>query len=173
MSAGRWVLPGGATGFVEPPRTCNACGEPLLTSNELCDDGCPCNSPRGANYPPQRCAWCRTDNCVKPAHRKGDFARLPVPAMGARLECEHGSLRRQCALCDTLADLAAERARADRAEEALRAAREQVRAEAQRALRLLRIPDAAVWAFAAATQDYARCVAALAALAATEGADAT
>lgn len=51
------------------PRECRACREPLLIENVYCDDGCPCNSPRGVNFKPQACERCRTDNCVKPGHR--------------------------------------------------------------------------------------------------------
>lgn len=48
---------------------CRGCGAPLLPENALADDGCPCNSARGLNWPPMPCAICRVDDCVKPAHR--------------------------------------------------------------------------------------------------------
>lgn len=51
------------------PAECRACGKPLLLANLLVDDGCPCNSPRGVNFAPQPCALCKTEECVKPAHR--------------------------------------------------------------------------------------------------------
>lgn len=53
------------------PEKCNACGRPLLLVNLFVDDGCPCNSPRGVNFTPQPCGVCKTDNCVKIAHRVG------------------------------------------------------------------------------------------------------
>jgi hypothetical protein len=51
------------------PEKCNGCGRPLLLANLYCDDGCPCNTPRGVNFAPYACAVCGTDNCVKPGHR--------------------------------------------------------------------------------------------------------
>lgn len=51
------------------PSKCNGCGEPLLLSNVLVDDGCPCNTPRGVNFRPIPCGKCNTDRCVKPGHR--------------------------------------------------------------------------------------------------------
>lgn len=50
------------------PETCSACGKPLLLANVFVDDGCPCNSPRGVNFPLRTCVLCGTDDCVKPAH---------------------------------------------------------------------------------------------------------
>ncbi len=51
------------------PATCRACERVLVLENLFVDDGCPCNSPRGVNFTPQRCDLCKTDNCVKPGHR--------------------------------------------------------------------------------------------------------
>lgn len=51
------------------PEKCNGCGRPLLMANIYVDDGCPCNTPRGVNFPPKTCEICRTGNCVKPGHR--------------------------------------------------------------------------------------------------------
>jgi hypothetical protein len=51
------------------PERCSACGEPILMANLHVDDGCPCNSPRGVNFPPTRCGICNVDDCVKPGHR--------------------------------------------------------------------------------------------------------
>jgi hypothetical protein len=53
----------GAFGF------CKGCGRRLLLGNLFVDDGCPCNTRRGVNFEPQRCGFCKTDNCVKPGHR--------------------------------------------------------------------------------------------------------
>lgn len=51
------------------PKKCNGCGRPLLLENLYCDDGCPCNTPRGVNFPPIPCMTCEVENCVKPGHR--------------------------------------------------------------------------------------------------------
>jgi hypothetical protein len=51
------------------PSKCNKCGQPLLLENLYCDDGCPCNSPRGINFKPVSCKICKIDDCVKPGHR--------------------------------------------------------------------------------------------------------
>lgn len=54
--------------MVSFPKTCNACGQPLLLENVFCEDGCPCNSPRGVNVPVRDCSFCMTE-CARPAHR--------------------------------------------------------------------------------------------------------
>jgi hypothetical protein len=51
------------------PAKCNGCGAPLLLENLFCDDGCPCNTPRGVNFKPQPCDICCCGFCVKPGHR--------------------------------------------------------------------------------------------------------
>lgn len=51
------------------PLTCNGCDAPILPSNALVDDGCPCNTPRGINFAPEPCAICGIDHCVRPGHR--------------------------------------------------------------------------------------------------------
>ena len=59
------------------PEKCNGCGKPLLLENLYCDDGCPCNTPRGVNFTPEPCSICGTGiliellgaGCVKPGHR--------------------------------------------------------------------------------------------------------
>lgn len=55
------------------PTKCNGCGEPLLLEKLFCDDGCPCNSPRGINFEPKQCDCCKTNHCVKPGHRIADL----------------------------------------------------------------------------------------------------
>lgn len=54
-------------GGVTPRLTCNGCGHPLLLENLLCEDGCPCNTPRGVNYKPVPCAICG-EPCTRPGH---------------------------------------------------------------------------------------------------------
>lgn len=49
------------------PERCNACGEPLLFECLFVEDGCPCNSPRGINFPPKPCSLCGED-CTRPGH---------------------------------------------------------------------------------------------------------
>lgn len=51
------------------PQKCNGCNSPLLLENLFVDDGCPCNTPRGVNFKPKKCVFCKTDCCVKPGHR--------------------------------------------------------------------------------------------------------
>ncbi len=51
------------------PEKCNGCGQPLLLEHLFVDDGCPCNTPRGVNFPPLACTACRVEDCVKPSHR--------------------------------------------------------------------------------------------------------
>jgi hypothetical protein len=51
------------------PEKCKSCGQPLLLENLYCDDGCPCNAPRGINFRPRPCGLCKVDTCVKPGHR--------------------------------------------------------------------------------------------------------
>jgi hypothetical protein len=63
------------------PEKCNGCGKPLLLENLYCDDGCPCNTPRGVNFTPKPCAICDTvivlellgAGCVKPGHRLAEL----------------------------------------------------------------------------------------------------
>jgi hypothetical protein len=66
------------------PERCNGCQEPLLLENLFVDDGCPCNTPRGVNFKPQRCERCLdwdyqkgtsapAEDCVKPGHRIPDL----------------------------------------------------------------------------------------------------
>lgn len=52
------------------PAVCRACGEPLLLENLFCEDGCPCNSPRGVNFKPEPCAEC-DEPCSRPGHHIG------------------------------------------------------------------------------------------------------
>lgn len=59
------------------PIACNGCGQQLLLANLYCDDGCPCNSPRGVNFRPQDCGRCGVDNCVKPGHRLAALFGVP------------------------------------------------------------------------------------------------
>lgn len=51
------------------PALCNGCNQLLLLENLYVDDGCPCNTRRGVNLAPQKCAACKVDDCVKPGHR--------------------------------------------------------------------------------------------------------
>jgi hypothetical protein len=55
-------------GETQTAKKCNGCGKTLLLEHMLCDDGCPCNTPRGINVPPRECRYCKTNDCVKPAH---------------------------------------------------------------------------------------------------------
>lgn len=48
---------------------CNACGSAFSMDNLHCDDGCPCNSPRGVNLQPMPCVACKSTGCIKPGHR--------------------------------------------------------------------------------------------------------
>jgi len=50
------------------PDVCAACGKPLLLENLFVEDGCPCNSPLGVNFPPAPCPECRA-LCSRPGHR--------------------------------------------------------------------------------------------------------
>ena len=68
------------------PAKCNGCGAPLLLENLFCDDGCPCNTPRGVNFKPQSCAVCRVDDCAKPGHRLAElFGEPPASIEDGRL----------------------------------------------------------------------------------------
>lgn len=51
------------------PEKCKGCGQPLLLESLFVDDGCLCNTPRGVNFQPQSCEFCKSDICVKPGHR--------------------------------------------------------------------------------------------------------
>lgn len=55
------------------PKNCKACGQGLYIGNLFVDDGCPCNSPRGVNFTPRYCEFCKADDCVKPGHHFMDL----------------------------------------------------------------------------------------------------
>jgi hypothetical protein len=55
------------------PERCKGCGEPLLIENLFCEDGCPCNTPRGINFSPKPCKICEIDCCVRPGHRLAEL----------------------------------------------------------------------------------------------------
>lgn len=63
---------------------CNACGCVLLLSNANVDDGCPCNSRRGANVTPRKCALCLDEECAKPAHHMVGFEVAELRARADR-----------------------------------------------------------------------------------------
>ena len=60
------------------PEKCRGCGKPILLENLYCDDGCPCNTPRGVNFKGRPCNLCKIDDCIKPGHHLTFVLGLPA-----------------------------------------------------------------------------------------------